>query len=54
VTRRRPTRAPKADSQAVKKATPEERPALLERAKALAVEVKDAEEAQRTADAALR
>ncbi|RBY93869.1 serine--tRNA ligase [Blastococcus sp. TBT05-19] len=41
-------------SQAVKKATPEERPAVLERAKALAAEVKDAEEAQRAADAALR
>ena len=39
-------------SQAVKKATPEERPAVLERAKALAAGVKEAEEAQRTADAA--
>jgi seryl-tRNA synthetase len=44
----------KAASQAVKKATPEERPAVLERAKALAAEVKEAEEAQREADAALR
>ena len=44
----------KAASQAVKKATPEERPAVLERAKALAAEVKQAEEAQREADAALR
>src|SRR3954449_1881105 len=44
----------KAASQAVKKATPEERPAVLERAKALAAEVKEAEEAQRAADAALR
>jgi seryl-tRNA synthetase len=44
----------KSASQAVKKATPEERPAVLERAKALAAEVKDAEEAQRAADAALR
>jgi seryl-tRNA synthetase len=46
--------AQKAASQAVKKATPEERPAVLERAKALAAEVKEAEEAQRAADAALR
>jgi seryl-tRNA synthetase len=44
----------KTASQAVKKASPEERPAVLERAKALAAEVKDAEEAQRVADAALR
>ncbi len=44
----------KAASQAVKKATPEERPAVLERARALAAEVKEAEEAQRAADAALR
>ncbi|MDT0278333.1 serine--tRNA ligase [Blastococcus goldschmidtiae] len=44
----------KAASQAVKKATAEERPAVLERAKALAAEVKQAEEAQREADAALR
>ena len=34
--------------------SPEERPAVLERAKALAAEVKEAEEAQRAADAALR
>ena len=33
---------------------PEERPAVLERAKALSAEVKEAEEAQRAADAALR
>jgi seryl-tRNA synthetase len=44
----------KAASQAVKKATPEERPAVLERARALAAQVKEAEEAQRAADAALR
>jgi seryl-tRNA synthetase len=44
----------KAASQAVKTATPEERPAVLERAKALAAQVKEAEEAQRAADAALR
>jgi seryl-tRNA synthetase len=44
----------KAASQSVKKATSEERPAVLERAKALAAEVKQAEEAQREADAALR
>ncbi|MBJ7450717.1 MAG: serine--tRNA ligase [Blastococcus sp.] len=44
----------KAASQAVRKATPEERPAVLERAQALAAEVKQAEEAQREADAALR
>jgi seryl-tRNA synthetase len=44
----------KAASQAVKKAPPEERPAVLERAKALAAEVKEAEEVQRAADAALR
>ena len=41
-------------SQSVKKASPEERPAVLERAKALSAEVKEAEEAQRAADAALR
>nr|WP_204261167.1 serine--tRNA ligase [Blastococcus saxobsidens] len=46
--------AQKNASQAVKKATPEERPAVLERAKALAAEVKEAEEEQRAADAALR
>jgi len=44
----------KAASQAVKKAPPEERPAVLARAQALAAEVKQAEEAQREADAALR
>ncbi|RFU21377.1 serine--tRNA ligase [Geodermatophilus marinus] len=44
----------KAASQAVKKAAPEERPAVLERARALAAEVKEAEEALRAADAALR
>src|SRR3954468_20175650 len=44
----------KAASQAVKKASPEERPAVLERARALAAAVKEAEEAQRAADAALR
>ncbi|HWN27639.1 MAG TPA: serine--tRNA ligase, partial [Actinomycetospora sp.] len=46
--------AQKNASQAVKKASPEERPAVLERAKALAAEVKQAEEEQRAADAALR
>jgi seryl-tRNA synthetase len=44
----------KAASQAVKSASPEDRPAVLERAKALAAAVKEAEEAQRAADAALR
>ncbi|MCV2490587.1 serine--tRNA ligase [Geodermatophilus sp. YIM 151500] len=44
----------KAASQAVKKASPDERPAVLERAKKLAAEVKAAEEEQRAADAALR
>src|SRR4051795_8463738 len=44
----------KSASQAVKKATAEERPAVLERARALAAEVKEAEEALRAADAALR
>jgi seryl-tRNA synthetase len=44
----------KAASQAVKTATPEQRPAVLERAKDLAAQVKEAEEAQRAADAALR
>jgi seryl-tRNA synthetase len=44
----------KAASQAVAKASKEDRPALLERAKALAADVKKAEEAQRAADAALR
>ncbi|UOY00330.1 serine--tRNA ligase [Blastococcus sp. PRF04-17] len=41
-------------SQAVKKAGPDERPAVLERAKSLAAEVKQAEEELREADAALR
>jgi seryl-tRNA synthetase len=41
-------------SQSVKKASPEERPAVLERAKALAAEVKEAEAAQAEAEAALR
>ena len=44
----------KAASQAVRGASPQERPAVLERAKALAAQVKDAEDAQRAADAALR
>jgi seryl-tRNA synthetase len=44
----------KAVSQAVRSATPEERPAVLERAKALAAEVKEAEAAQAEAEAALR
>jgi seryl-tRNA synthetase len=44
----------KSASQAVRSATPEERPVVLERAKALAAQVKDAEETQREADAALR
>ncbi len=44
----------KAASQAVRKATPEERPAVLAEAQALAAEVKQAEEAQREADASLR
>ena len=44
----------KAASQAVRRASPEERPAVLERAKALAAAVREAEEAQRAADAALR
>ena len=44
----------KAASQAVRGASKEERPAVLEKAKALAAQVKEAEEAQRTADAALR
>jgi seryl-tRNA synthetase len=41
-------------SNKVRSASPEERPAVLERAKALAAEVKDAEAAQAAADAALR
>ncbi|MCW2573162.1 MAG: serS, partial [Frankiales bacterium] len=44
----------KAVSQSVRGATPEERPAVLEQAKALATQVKDAEAAQADADAALR
>jgi seryl-tRNA synthetase len=44
----------KTASQAVRGATPEERPTVLERAKALAAAVKEAEEAERAADAALR
>src|SRR3954454_14774309 len=44
----------KSASQAVAKASKEERPAVLERAKALAAQVKEAEEAQRAADADLR
>jgi seryl-tRNA synthetase len=44
----------KTASQAVRGASAEERPAILERAKALAAAVKEAEEAQRAADAALR
>jgi seryl-tRNA synthetase len=44
----------KTASQAVRGATPEERPAVLERAKALAAQVKEAEETQRAADAELR
>ena len=48
---RRSRRRPRRRS---RRPTPEERPAVLERAKALAAEVKEAEEAQRAADAALR
>ncbi|MDT7549145.1 MAG: seryl-tRNA synthetase [Actinomycetota bacterium] len=44
----------KAVSQSVRSASPEERPAVLERAKALAAEVKEAEAAQGDADAGLR
>jgi seryl-tRNA synthetase len=44
----------KAASQAVKQASADERPAVLERAKVLAAEVKQAEAAQAEADAALR
>src|SRR3978361_466500 len=43
----------KAASQGVRGASKEERPAVLEKAKALSAAVKDAEEAERTADAAL-
>ena len=46
--------AQKEVSQAVKSATPEERPAVLEKAKALAAEVKEAEAAQTAAEEALR
>ena len=41
-------------SNKVRSASPEERPAVLERAKALSAEVKEAEAAQATAEAALR
>jgi seryl-tRNA synthetase len=41
-------------SQAVRSASKEERPAVLERAKSLAAQVRQAEEAEREADAALR
>jgi seryl-tRNA synthetase len=44
----------KAVSQSVRTATPDERPAVLERAKALAAEVKEAEVAEAAADVALR
>ncbi len=44
----------KAVSASVKSASPEERPAVLEKAKALAASVKEAEVAQTDADAALR
>ena len=44
----------KAVSQSVRTATTEERPAVLQRAKALAAEVKDAEAGQTAADEALR
>jgi seryl-tRNA synthetase len=44
----------KSASLAVRGATPAERPAVLEKAKALAAQVKEAEDAQRAADAALR
>jgi seryl-tRNA synthetase len=44
----------KAVSQSVRGASPEERPAVLERAKQLSTEVKEAEVAQTEADAALR
>src|SRR3954453_3175311 len=44
----------KAASQAVRGASPAEPPAVLERAKDLAAQVKEAEEAEREADAALR
>jgi seryl-tRNA synthetase len=44
----------KSASASVKSASPEERPAVLERAKALAAQVKEAEAAQAAADEALR
>jgi seryl-tRNA synthetase len=44
----------KAVSQSVRNATPEERPAVLDRAKALAVQVKEAEVAQADAEGALK
>jgi seryl-tRNA synthetase len=44
----------KAVSQSVRSASPDERPAVLERAKALAAQVKEAEAAQSAADDALR
>ncbi len=44
----------KAVSQSVKKASPEERPAVLEQAKALAAQVKELEAEQTAAEAALR
>ncbi|MHA3704488.1 serine--tRNA ligase [Jatrophihabitans sp. YIM 134969] len=44
----------KTASQAVRGASPEERPALIERGKALSAQVKDAEESVREADAGLR
>ncbi len=44
----------KAVSQSVKSASPEERPAVLDRAKALAAQVKEAEVTQTAADEALR
>jgi seryl-tRNA synthetase len=44
----------KAVSQSVRSASPDERPAVLERAKQLSAEVKEAEVAQAEADAALR
>jgi seryl-tRNA synthetase len=44
----------KAVSQSVRSASPDERPAVLERAKQLSAEVKEAEVAQAAADAALR
>ena len=55
VTRADNLRAAQKDvSAAVRSATPEERPAVLDKAKALAAEVKELEQAQAAADAALR